>query len=182
MSQPEHYRRFYLTHLRFALTMVLTALLAGICFQESGRKLAVSTAVPAGAHLAFLLDLALVHGHLFMIGVLLPLAFTWMLHLALELGHPPLSRRALGLATAFYLPGASLTGLLMLVKGYHLLLGARHGMTDFARLDAAFLGASHLLRTGLFGLAHAAMGAGFAILGAGLWRTLGASRASGTGS
>jgi hypothetical protein len=119
------------------------------------------------------MDLALVHGHMVLVGVLLPLAFTWMLHLQQVLGFEPLSRRTLALATAAYVPGALLTVTLQLVKGYHFVLGVRHGAVDFARLDASFLGSSHLLRTGLFGLAHAAMGAGIGILGLGLWRALG---------
>lgn len=176
MNLPEHYRRYYRTHLRFALVMILIALLAGISFQESGRKVHITSEVPAGAHLEFLLDLALVHGHMFLVGVLLPLAFTWMLHLALALGLAPLSRRTLGLATAFYLPGAVLTVVLMLVKGYHYVLGVRHGGVDFAKLDATFMSSNHLLRTGVYGLAHAAMGAGLAVLGYGLWRALGRGR------
>jgi succinate dehydrogenase/fumarate reductase cytochrome b subunit len=171
-SLPETYRRFYRTHLRFALVMIVVALLAGICFQESGKKVHITEAVPVGAHLEYVLSLALVHGHIFLVGVLLPLAFTWMLHLTAALGLEPVPGRTLSLATALYLPGNILTIILMLLKGYHLVLGVRHGAVDFNALNGSFLGSSQALRAGLYGLSHLAMGAGLCLLAAGLWRSL----------
>lgn len=173
MTVPEHYKRFYRTHLRFALVMIVVALLAGISFQESGRKVLVSPAVPVGAHLEYILTLALVHGHVFLVGVLLPLAFTWMLHMSLALGQEPVPRRFLGWTSALYLPGAVLTVVLMLLKGYHLVLGVRHGARDFAALNGHFMYSSHLLRVGAYGLAHGLMGLGLGILVVALWRNLG---------
>lgn len=172
MTLPEPYRRFYRTHLRFALVMILVALLAGISFQESAKKVHITDAVPVGAHLEFILSLALVHGHIFLVGVLLPLAFTWMLHLTLTLGLQPLSGRSLTWASGLYLPGSILTVALMLLKGYHLVLGVRHGAVDFNRLNEAFLGSSHLLRAGAYGTGHFVMALGMGILGVGLWRSL----------
>jgi len=169
LSEP--YRRFCRTHLRFALVMLLVALLAGVCFQESAKKVPITAAVPIGAHLEYLLSLALVHGHIFLVGVLLPLAFTWMLHLGLTLGLEPVPPKVLAWTTGLYLPGATLTILLMLLKGYHLVLGVRHGATDFTRLNAAFLG-SHPLRAGAYGLAHTVMALGIAFLVRALWRSL----------
>jgi len=172
LNLPEHYKRFYRTQLRFALSMMVVALLAGICFQESGRKVLITEAVPVGAHLEYLLSLALVHGHIFLIGVLLPLAFTWMLHLTQSLGLEPVSPRSLTWTSALYIPGTILTIALMLLKGYHLVLGVRHGATDFNKLNEAFLGSSHLLRAGVYGLGHFVMALGLGILVAGVWRTL----------
>ena len=174
VTLPEPYKRFYRTHLRFAIIMVVIALLAGICFQESGKKVHITEAVPVGAHLEYVLSLALVHGHVFLVGVLLPLAFTWMLHLGLVLGLEPVSRRTLALTTGFYLPGSVLTIVLMLLKGYHLVLGVRHGALDFNKLNEAFLGAPQV-RAGLYGLGHFVMALGLGILLAGLWRSLGSA-------
>jgi hypothetical protein len=172
LSLPEHYKPFCRTHLRFALIMIAVALLAGISFQESGRKVLVSQAVPAGAHLEFILALALVHGHVFLVGVLLPLAFTWMLRLSLDLGTAALPERTLAWTSGLYIPGAVLTIILMLLKGYHLVLGVRHGALDFAALNGRFLFSSHVLRVGAYGLAHGLMGLGLAILVFALWRSL----------
>lgn len=172
MNISEPYKRFYRTHLRFALVMILVALLAGVCFQESGKKVHITEAVPVGAHLEYILTLALLHGHIFLVGVLIPLAFTWMLHLSASLGLEPLSGRTLGWTSAFYIPGAILTVLLMLLKGYHFVLGVRHGALDYPALNETFLGSSHALRAGAYGFAHFIMALGMGILGVGLWRSL----------
>ncbi|NTV73728.1 MAG: hypothetical protein HGA66_05925 [Holophaga sp.] len=172
MNVPGHYQRFYRTQLRFALVMIVVALLAGISFQESGRKVLISPEVPAGAHLEFLLTLALVHGHAFLVGVLLPLAFAWMLHMSLASGAGPVSKRTLGWTSAIYIPGAALTVVLMLLKGYHLVLGVRHGAHDFAALNDRFMFGNHALRVGTYGLAHGLMGLGLGILVVALWRNL----------
>jgi len=169
---PEHYKRFYRTHLRFALIMIAVSLLAGICFQESGKKVHISEALPVGAHLEYILSLALVHGHIFLVGVLIPLAFTWMLHLTWSLGLGPVSQRSLTWTSALYFPGTILTITLMLLKGYHLVLGVRHGALDFAKLDEAFLGSNHLVRAGAYGLGHSLMALGLAVLGTAVWRSL----------
>ncbi|WP_243330689.1 hypothetical protein [Mesoterricola sediminis] len=178
MPESASHRQFCRTHLRFALLMLIVALLAGISFQESGRKVLVTAEVPAGAHLEFILSLALVHGHLVVMGVLLPLAFTWMLHLAGVLGLGTVPPRALAWGTRLYLPGVCLTSLLMLVKGYHLVLGVRHGHTDFAALNASFLGGSHALRVAAFGFAHALMGGGLVLLAWAFWKALGSRQAA----
>ena len=172
MSLPDHYRRFFRTQLRFALLMMAVALLTGICFQESGKKVHIDAAVPVGAHLEYILGLALVHGHTFLIGVLVPLALTWMLQLGLNLGLPPLSPLSLRTATALYVPGALAVVALMLVKSYHFILGVRHGVTDFNLLNQSFLGGGHALRAGLYGASHAAMAAGLAVFAVGFWRSL----------
>ena len=175
MSFPEHYRRFFRTQLRFALVMIAVALLTGILFQESGKKVHITEAVPVGAHLEYVLGLALVHGHTFMVGVLLPLALTWMLQLALSLGFPPVSPLALRATNALYLPGALAVVVLMLVKSYHFVLGVRHGQTDFNLLNQSFLGANHALRGAVYGLSHAVMAAGLAVFAISLWRVMGLS-------
>lgn len=172
MNLPESYRRFYRTHLRYALVMLLFGLLAGVSFQESARKLPISSAVPAGMHLESILSLALVHGHAILIGVLLPLAAIWALHVGLILGAAPLSARSLTWATRLYIPGSAVSVLLLLWKGYHLMLGVRHGTPDLGALDHGFIFGNHGLRAALYGSAHTAMAAGLGILGLGLWRSL----------
>lgn len=174
MILPEPYHRFYRTHLRFALVMLLFGMLVGISFQESTQKLPISAAVPAGLHLEAVLSLALVHGHALLIGVLLPLAAAWALHLGLVLGAAPLSERALNWTTGLYIPGAVVSVALMLWKGYHYVLGVRHGTLDLAELNRSFLFGSHALRAVLYSSSHTAMAVGLGILGVGLWRTLNA--------
>jgi hypothetical protein len=172
MSLPDHYRTFFRTHLRFALVMIAVALLTGICFQESAKRVHVTASVPVGAHLEYVLGLALVHGHTFILGVLMPLAFTWILQMGLSLGFPPISRLALRATTALYLPGALAVVVLMLLKSYHFVLGVRHGQTDFNELNQSFMGASHGLRAGVYGASHAAMAAGLGLFAVSIWRAM----------
>jgi hypothetical protein len=171
MPLPESYRRFLRITVRYALVMLAAGLLAGISFQESGRKLTLDMA-PAGAHLEFLLVLAMVHGHAILLGCLLPLAMAGMLLMGLRLGAPPVPDRALAWSMRLAYPGIALSVLLMLAKGYWFVLGARFGALDLGRLDKAFLGHPALLRAALFGAAHLAMGLGLGILGLALWRAL----------
>ena len=66
-------------------------------------------------HLEAIFDLALVHGHIFLIGALIPLAVTWLLMLALLMGALPFLPSAWG--AALYGPGAIAAVLLMIYKG-----------------------------------------------------------------
>ena len=174
MSLPASYREFLRIHLRFALIMIAVALLTGISFQESAKKVHITASVPVGAHLEYILGLALVHGHTFLLGVLIPLALTWMLQLGLTLGCPPVSPLALRATMAFYLPGATTVVLLMLLKSYHFVLGVRHGQVDFTALNQSFIGSAPALRAAVYGLSHAAMGAGLVIFAVSFWRSMNA--------
>ena len=177
MNLPEPYQRFYRTYLRYALSMLLFGLLVGIAFQESARKLPISQSVPAGMHLEAILTLALVHGHAIVIGVLLPLATIWALHIGLILGAAPLSARSLKWAARLYIPGSVVSILLMLWKGYHFVLGVRGGTLDLGALNHSLLFGNHGLRAALYGTSHTAMAAGLGILGVCLWRSLDAGTA-----
>ena len=176
MPIPDHYRRFFRTHLRFALLMIGVGLLTGILFQESGKKVHLTAVVPVGAHLEYVLGLALVHGHTFVLGVLLPLALTWMLQLGLTLGFPPVSARALKASTALFLPSVSVVLILMLLKGYHFVLGVRHGL-GFDQLSHSFLGGSPGLRAAIYGLSHTVLAISLAVFALSLWRSTGKSEA-----
>lgn len=172
MTIPGHYRKFYHLYMRFTMVMTIVALLLGIVFQESSKKAPISDVLPAGAHLEAIITLALVHGHAFLIGVLIPLALTWLLYLGLSLGHPPVSSKSLKIGTTLYLPGSVLAIILMLYKGYHYLLGVRSGNLDFQVLQESFFMGSHALRAAAYGLTHTAMAVGLGIMVISLWKTL----------
>lgn len=168
--QSDSAATFHRTMLRFALIMLAVGLLSGISFQESTKKLPL--ALEAGLHLATRLDLALVHGHAFVLGVLLPLALSWMLHLGGLLGAAPLSARTLAWTRRLFVPGVAFSVLLMLLKGYHLVLGVRFGEPDPQVLHASFLGGKGLLRILVYALPHTAMGVGLGVFGVAFWRSL----------
>lgn len=173
MEIPSHYKPIYRAYLRFSLAMMVVAMLLGIAFQESAKKAPISAVLPAGAHLESTINLALVHGHAFLIGVLIPLAITWILYLGLSLGFAPLSEKALKLATRLYLPASAVAVLLMLYKGYHILLGVRSGITDLSQLDSTLFMGSHALRAAAYGLTHTAMAAGLFIFVFSFWKSMG---------
>jgi hypothetical protein len=175
MEIPSHYRPVYRTYIRFSLVMMVLALLLGIAFQESAKKTPISEALPAGMHLEATINLALVHGHAFLIGVLVPLAITWISYLGLSLGFAPLSEKSWNWATRLYLPGSAMAVVLMLYKGYALLLGVRnaHGAEiDLAAISQSMFMGSHALRASVYGLTHTAMAVGVFIFVVSFWKTM----------
>ena len=173
MTIPDHYRALYRTWLRYAIVMMILGLLTGFAFEESAKRAPVSAFLPAGNHLEAILPLAMVHGHAFLLGAVLPLALVFMLHLGLTLGFRPLGATTLKAATWLYLPGSAAAVALMLYKGYHWVLGVRFGHTDFAAWNSAFFGGHEGLRAAVYGLAHTAMAVGMAILIIAFWRSMG---------
>ncbi len=157
--------------IRYAIVMVFVALLAGLVFQESSKKLDFAAASP-GLHIESVIHLALVHGHAFTMGVLIPLAMAGALLIARRIGGTPLTPRAIAWLTRGYLPFAALSMALMLYKGYHILLSVRMGERDFVAIDAAYFGGLKLLRYGMGGIAHTAMGVALCVFLVALWRSM----------
>lgn len=158
--------------IRYAIVMVIVGLLVGISYQESAKKLPFSAEVPGGLHLEAVIHLALVHGHVFTVGVLIPLAMAGALVLGLRSGGREVSSLGQRFLLWGYLPGAAASLLLQLYKGYHVLLMARGGTLDFVAIDAAFMGGHHVVRYGVYGLVHTIMGVGLGGFGVHLWRSL----------
>jgi hypothetical protein len=145
----------------------------GILFQESAKKTPFSESLPPGVHLETVINLALVHGHAFLIGVLIPLAVVWMLYLGQALGYRPVSPKTLRICTNHYLPAAACAILLMLYKGYHYQLGVRGGQMDFAVLDQTYFFGNHILRAATYGIVHTVMAVGLGWLVISFWKTIG---------
>jgi len=170
-TTPDHYRTATRTFLRFAIVMAIVGLLSGVLYQESGKKLDLG-AVDPGLRMHATIHLALVHGHIFITCVLLPLAMAGMLFLAAKVGGAPVGTRAVGFATRGYLPFVTATVVLMLYKGYHFLLKARGGDVSLAEIDASFFGGSSALRAGLYGLVHTGMAVTLVVFLVAVWRSL----------
>ena len=168
---PVYYRAFYFFVARFSIVMLIVGLLAGIVYQESSRKAPISAALPPGMHLESVIDLALSHGHIFMIGALIPLALSWLLFMSLQLGASPISAKSLKVGTCMYFPGAVGAVALMIYKGYHFLLGVRGGNTDFVALQASFFGGNHALRAASYGTIHTVMAVGLLVIVVAIWKS-----------
>ena len=148
---------------RYAIGMAVVALLVGISFQESAKRLGFDQA-PAGLHLEAVLPLGLVHGHVITAGVLLPLALAGALHLARSAGGREVGPRVRRGFAWLFLPFTALSLALLLLKGYHVLLAVRGGETDLAVIDGGYLGGHHALRNGLYAVTHGGMGLGLLVL------------------
>ena len=168
---PQHQRDALRTRLRFASVMTIVALLSGVLFQESSKQLEYAEA-PPGLRLEAVLSLALVHGHVFVTAVLIPLAMAGALVLARQAGGAELGRKPLAWLTRGYLPCVSAALALMLYKGYHVLLSVRHGARDLDQVDAAYFGGLTWLRHGVYGAAHIGMAVSLGVFVIALGRSL----------
>lgn len=177
---PEHYGPCIRTLLRFACAMMMFGLLSGVLFQESSKKVTHADA-PNGLHWEATYSLAFVHGHAFLIGVLIPVCVAGMLLLAQRVGGRSLSGRSLGWLRRAYLPGAAVAVLLMLYKGYHVLLHLRMTeVRDLDEIDAKLFGGIKALRHGVYGLSHVAMAVGLGVFAVAMWRSLGRGASDGS--
>ncbi len=173
---PIHYNKAIRTLIRFGLVMVVIGLLSGIAFQESAKKMNLTRSDGGLSHLDAVLNLALVHGHVMVTGVLFPIAMACVLHLARVCGGLEISSKALGWIVNIYLPFVSMSILLMLYKGYHVLLSARAGMTDMSQINSELFAGNLMLRHGLCGLSHAGMGLALCIFSWCVWGSLKAKK------
>lgn len=171
MTLPDHYRRFYASFVKFACWMIFVALIAGILFQESTRKVTFD-AVAAGTHWEAVYHLAFVHGHVFLIGVLIPLAVLGLMQVSLLLDAKTLTQNVLNWGGRLYTWGAGLTVALMLYKGYHYVLSVRMGQLDFVAIDHSFFGGQEIIRHIVYGVSHTAMSIGLIVLAIAILRSL----------
>ena len=169
---PMHYTAAIRTLLRFGLVMIVVGLLSGVAFQESSKKMSLTPPVGELTHLDAVLHLALVHGHILVTGVLFPIAMACVLYLARACGGAEVSRRALRWIVNMYVPFVSASMLLMLYKGYHVLLSARAGMTDMREIDSNLFAGSKALRHGLYGFSHVGMAFALFMFSWCVWRSL----------
>lgn len=169
---PDAYRSALRTLVKYGVGAAIFALLSGVLFQESSKKVDFSE-MPPGPHLEATIHLALVHGHAIVIGFLVPAACAGLLLVARRVGGATLTPRPLRWLTRGYLPCASATIALMLYKGYHVLLMVRGGETDFDAIDDAYFGGLAPLRHGVYAVAHVGMAISLGVYLVALWRSLG---------
>lgn len=174
---PHHYRRAARTLLRFACVMTVVGLLSGVLFQESSKKL-LPWEVDAGLHTKATLRLALLHGHVIVSAVLIPIACAAGLLIARRIGGAELGSKPLAWLTRGYLPFVCITLTLMLVKSYHVLLAFRGGQTDLEAIDAQFFFGQVMLRHVVYGVSHVGMAVGLSVFAIALWRSLRSSAVS----
>lgn len=168
---PLHYRRALRSWLRFATALVLLALLSGVLFQESAKRLGLDEVEP-GLRWGAVHRLALLHGHVMVTAVLVPIAMAPALVLARAAGGREVGPGPLAWMTRGYLPLVSLSLAMMLYKGYHVLLAVRGGERDLAAIDQRLYGGLAGLRHGLYGFAHIGMAVSLGVVAVAVWRSL----------
>lgn len=176
---PDHYRPFYRLFLRFAILMLIFGGLAGILFQEMTKGLDYGTegvAVPPGVRLETIYHLALLHGHGFLIGAIMPICWITAMQTALGLGGAPLSRKALAWVKWTYLPGALSVLALIAYKGVVYVNKVKAGERDFEAIHESLFGGNHLARGLAYGISHTVATIGLIIFGRVLWVGLKSSR------
>jgi len=168
---PPHYAALTRVVLKYSTVMTVIALLTGVAYQESAKKLALGSLNP-GLRIEATLRLALVHGHMMVTGVLVPIAMLGALFMARTVSGRNVKPLTTKLLSRGYLPFVTGTIVLMLLKGYHFLLAVRGGEHDLAIVDAGFLGMSPMVRHALYGFVHTGMAATLCLFLFGLWRAL----------
>ena len=172
---PSHYPPAIRTLLRYAIAMAFVGLLSGVLFQESAKKLPYADATP-GLHLEATIHLALLHGHVFLTAVVLPLTLAFSLVVARRIGGAPVGTRSLSFLTRGYLPFLTLSLALMLYKGYHVLLAVRGGATDLGAVSGDLFGGQAAVRHAVYGVVHTAMAVSLGVFLVGMWRSLAKGR------
>ncbi|MBY0405953.1 MAG: DUF2871 family protein [Cyanobacteria bacterium] len=184
MEMPAYYAKFYTRFIRFSLVMMIIALLSGVVYQESSKKAPISELLPAGVHLESIFHLSLLHGHVFLMGVLVPMAVVLILHLGTVLKRKLLSEKQLNWVSALYLPCASIAIFLLLLKGYHYLFSVR-GMSlmgighdfkgaplSFEVIEQTFFWGEDGLRKLVYAVVHSVLSLGLGIFVVGMWQNL----------
>lgn len=171
---PAHYRAALRTLVRFACAMTIVGLLSGVLFQESSKKLADAHPL----HVQATLRLALLHGHVLVSAVLMPLACAGALLVARRIGGREVGPRPLAFLVRGYLPLLCVSLALMLWKGYHVLLAVRGGDGDLDAIDDRFFFGATMARHAVYAVAHVGMAVALGVFVIAIWRSLSASALS----
>lgn len=174
---PPLHRRAIRILLRYAAVMGIVGICAGVAYQESSKRLSYALAAH-GLREEGTLRFALLHGHVLLTGMVLPLACAGMLALGPRVGGRPLGHKSLGWLLYGYLPHTAMALALLLGKGLHFLLAAYGENFDVAATQASFFGGHRLLRHSVYGYVHFVMGLGLVVFLVALYRSLGSGTAS----
>ncbi|MEZ6195919.1 MAG: DUF2871 family protein [Planctomycetota bacterium] len=174
MPLPEHYRRFYRFNATFALLMLVVGGIAGLVYVEITRPLDFAKA-PPGVHLEATYRLAILHGHCFLVGAIVPMIWVLILQTGRWLGAAPVGAGALRWSLWTYVPGAlGVIGLLG-YKGWHYTsrLLAYGPDADFDRIHAELFGGSRAMSGAFHGISHTVATVGLIIFTVAVLRSFG---------
>ncbi len=171
MELTPHYRRFFRAMLRFALIMLVAGGITGLVYQEMTKSLTYMVLDP-GLRIEGLQRLAVLHGHSFLIGAVMPIVWLAMLYFSLLLGAPPIGPRGLRWIFWTYVPSAATVVMLIFYKGTHFVIELRGGSRDFSAINAGVFGGNKLLRGLAYGGSHSVATVALGVFAVCVWRTL----------
>ena len=177
MELPEHYRWFYRSMIRFALIMLVVGGVMGLVYQEMTKSLTYSE-LPPGLRIEGLQRLAILHGHSFLIGTVMPVVWLAMLYFCQMLGAPAITQKGLKWIYWTYVLSAASVILLALYKGTHFVLELRGGNRDFDAINQGVFGGSKLARGFAYGGSHTLATVSLVIFAVCLWRSLSRAKSS----
>lgn len=193
---PEHHRRAISQLIRFAVVFMFLGMILGIVSTEYQKKLRYTHVhddaprwiepgkdgkptkleLPPGMMWEVGFDLRILHGHIILIGGVIPLCVAACLFFLPQLGARPISPGLLTTGLVLYLFGAVAALGLIFYKGIYSLESVLAGHLDLAEIHASMFGGSRLVRALAHALSHTVLAAGLGVLGFALWRSAGQIR------
>lgn len=196
---PEHYVTTMRRLVRFAAVSIFVGLCLGLLSTELNKRLRyadtfgpprtiaaeeraatrgkVEVELPPGLMWETGIDLRLSHGHVILIGGVLPLCFAAALAVVHLMGGGVIGRGTLEAFFWLYVVGGGGAMGLIFYKGWVLMAEVRGGNFDLARIHGEVLfGGSRAVKAAAYGLSHTVLAAAVAIIAVALWRAVGGAR------
>ena len=175
MAVPRHYRAFCVYFIRFSLIMLVIGGFVGVLYQEMTGKIRFAD-VPPGMHIETGYRLAVIHGHFFLIGAVMPIVWITILKVVHELGGRPVGERALDWIRGTYSVGAVSVTALLLYKGLHYVIEVKKGERDFDKIHAGIFGGVRWIRAVAYASSHTIATVALVLFAVVVWRALSSRR------
>jgi hypothetical protein len=194
---PDHYVTTIRRLVRFAMVSLFVGLLLGlwsthmnkvIKYGDVARRVSAEEReqrgvkhqleLPAGLMWETGIDLRLSHGHVILIGGVLPLCFAGALALVYQMGGGVVGRGTLEAFFWMYLVGGLGAMALIIYKGWHLFdrVTDPQGTFKLEEVHASMFFGSNALKATAYGLSHTIMAGAVGVLAVALWRAVGERR------
>jgi hypothetical protein len=126
------------------------------------------------------MDLRLSHGHVILIGGILPLCIAAALVVTHLAGATAIGKGTLEAFFWMYAVGATLATGIILYKGIHYAEMVRAGTFDFGEIQRTLFGGSRAIKGAAYGLSHSVLAGSVGVIGVALWRSVGSIRSQAT--
>lgn len=194
---PDHYLTCIRRLVRFAMVSLFVGLLLGlwsthmnkiikygpepkrITAEERAAGAKHQLELPPGLMWETGIDLRLSHGHVILIGGVLPLCLAGALALVFNMGGGVIGRGTLEAFFWMYATGGLAAMALIIYKGWHLfdaVSDPTYGTFDLAKVHASMFFGSTALKATAYGLSHTILAGAVGVIGVALWKAVGERR------